>query len=640
MPEGERRLAAIMFTDMVGYTSLSQKNEFLAMELLEEHRKLVRQFFPKHNGREIKTMGDGFLVEFASALAAMRCAFEIQQSFHELNSERLPEKKIILRIGIHVGDVIVSQNDVYGDAVNIASRIEPLATSGGICVTKQVSDHIKNKFELSLANLGNKELKHVGESVEVFRVIFPWEKQATESDLNPKRIAVLPFISISADPNDEYFADGLTEELIDRLSQVRELQVIARTSIMGYKNKEMKATEIGRELSVGTLVEGSVRKAGNKIRVTAQLIDSNTERHLWSSRYDKDLEDIFAIQSDIAEQVARSLALELLPDERSDLGKKATSDMDAYLLFMKGRHHSNLATKQDKEKAIKYYRAAVELDPDFALAYAGISQSYHILGDKNWLPPEQAYPRMKENAIRAVEIDPGLSEGHAALAAEYMHYEWKWQDSEREFKRAIELNPSYAPAYSQYGNLLALTGRYVEALENDKRGYELDPQHWVAYGSALAYIGNNDEAIAYIEEHLRSDPENAGGRVYLGAALYRSGRTEEAISELKKAVALSKDDPSDKAFLAIFLALSGQNESATFLLDELLEMSSRTYVSGVLLALVLYVLGRQDEAFEKLELAFERKNADLTQFECWTWHGFQELHKNHRWISLKQRMGL
>ena len=287
---GARRLAAIMFTDLVGYTALTQRNEALAMQLLEEHRRLVRPFFPKHNGREVKTIGDAFLVEFASALEATRCAFDIQQSLNELNSGRQEDRRVLLRVGIHLGDVIHDQNDVYGDAVNIASRIEPLASPGGICVSQQVYDQIKNKFEFPLSTLGEKTLKNVSEPVEVYRVILPWEKKSeSESSLEKTRIAVLPFTNMSSNPEEGYFADGMTEELITSLSGVRQLTVIARTSVMGYKGTTKKVREIGRELEVGSVLEGSVRKAGNKVRITAQLIDAATEGHLWAQNYDRQL---------------------------------------------------------------------------------------------------------------------------------------------------------------------------------------------------------------------------------------------------------------------------------------------------------------------------------------------------------------
>src|SRR5438093_766744 len=306
-----------MFTDMVGYTALGQTNETLSLALVNEQRKLIRPILIKHNGREVKTIGDSFLVAFSSALDAVRCAYDIQRITREFNISLPEARKLHLRIGVHLGDVVESQGDISGDAVNVASRIEQLAEDGGVCLTRQVYDHVQNKFELPLNSLGLRSLKNVNAPVEVFKIEMPWHEerapQPTQFDMN--RIAVLPFVNMSPDHGDEYFADGITEELIDRLSQLSELRVIARTSMMIYKRKEKKASEIAKELRVGSLIEGSVRKAGNRIRITVQLIDGGTEEHLWSSRYDKDLDDVFAIQSDIAERVTDQAKVHLLDSE-------------------------------------------------------------------------------------------------------------------------------------------------------------------------------------------------------------------------------------------------------------------------------------------------------------------------------------
>ena len=280
----ERRLAAVMFTDMVGYTALTQSNESLALEILDRHNRLLRPIISKYRGKEIKTIGDSFLVEFDSAVDAVKCAIEIQTFLRDYNTSSGEEWRIKLRIGIHLGDVVHKQGDIFGDAVNIASRIEPLASPEGICVSEQVFDQVRNKVSYQFSKLEEKELKNVRYNVDVFKIILPWDSSATSfQDKKPvpsNRIAVLPFTNISPDPSDEYFADGMTEEIIDRLSQVKGLRVIARTSVMNYKKKERKVSEIGSELGVQTLVEGSVRKAGNRIRVTAQLIDTATEEHL------------------------------------------------------------------------------------------------------------------------------------------------------------------------------------------------------------------------------------------------------------------------------------------------------------------------------------------------------------------------
>src|SRR5713226_4381380 len=260
LSQGQRRLAAIMFTDMVGYTALGQRNESLSLALVEEQKKLIRPLLSRHNGREVKTMGDAFLVEFSSALDAVRCAYDIQRAIREFNVSLPQERRVHLRVGIHLGDVVENQGDISGDAVNLASRIEPLAEDGGVCLSRPVYDQVQNKFELHLTSLGPKQLKNVTSPVEVFKMVMPWEEARIPERtlLDKKRIAVLPFTNMSPDPSDEYFSDGMTEELITSLSGVNGLSVIARTSVMKYKGAPKGASQVANELNVGTLVEGSV----------------------------------------------------------------------------------------------------------------------------------------------------------------------------------------------------------------------------------------------------------------------------------------------------------------------------------------------------------------------------------------------
>ncbi|MBI3841497.1 MAG: adenylate/guanylate cyclase domain-containing protein, partial [Thaumarchaeota archaeon] len=367
---GERRLAAIMFTDLVGYTRLAQADESLALELLEEHRALLRPTFPAHGGTEVKTIGDAFLVEFKSALDAVLCAVELQKKMAERNLGPSGPRKLELRVGIHLGDVVHGSGDVYGDAVNVASRIEPLAEPGGICITQHVYDHIRNKSELEFSKLGEIELKNVELPVGVYKVIMSWNAQSREEGRAPReRLAVLPFVNISPDPDDEYFADGLTEELISKFSEVGQLKVIARTSVMNYKKKEKKASEIGRELGVGSIVEGSVRKAGTRIRVTVQLIDARTEEHIWASNYDKELDDIFAIQSDVASRVAGSISAKVFPAPQ----RKDTDDAEAYTMYIRAMQLFHESTEPSLREALALFERAVSRDPKFVRAYAGIS---------------------------------------------------------------------------------------------------------------------------------------------------------------------------------------------------------------------------------------------------------------------------
>jgi len=338
LAESERRLAAIMFTDMVGYTALGQKNESLSLSLAGEQRKLLRPIFKRHGGREVKTMGDAFLVEFPSALEAARCALDIQRATREFNISLPEEKRVHLRVGVHVGDVVESQGDISGDAVNVASRIESLAKAGGVCLTRQVYDHIHNKFELPLTSLGEKQLKSVSIPVEVYKMVMPWEgdMKQEEKSLDRRRVAVLPFKNMSPDPNDEYFADGMTEELITTLSGVRELTVIARTSVMQYKDSPKRVADVGKELRTGTVIEGSVRKAANKVRITIQMVDAVTEGHLWAQNFDRQMDDIFGIQTDISKQVAKSLKVRLLRKEVERMESRAPANTSAYSAYLRG----------------------------------------------------------------------------------------------------------------------------------------------------------------------------------------------------------------------------------------------------------------------------------------------------------------
>src|SRR2546427_10198847 len=273
-----------MFTDMVGYTALGQRHESRSLALVEEQRRLIRSILSKHNGREVKTIGDAFLVEFLSAMDAVRCAYDIQRTTREFNISEPVEHKLHLRIGVHLGDVVESQGDISGDAVNVASRIESLADSGGVCLTRQVYDQVQNKFELPMTSLGPKSLKNVDSSVEVNKMVMPWDdaRANAPSGHDTKRIAILPFANISPDPADEYFADGMTDELIADLSKIGGIRVVARTSAMRFKGEKTTANQIGQELKIGSLIEGSVRKSKNRVRITVQLIDTQSEEQLWT----------------------------------------------------------------------------------------------------------------------------------------------------------------------------------------------------------------------------------------------------------------------------------------------------------------------------------------------------------------------
>jgi class 3 adenylate cyclase/tetratricopeptide (TPR) repeat protein len=640
-----RRLAAIMFTDMVGYTALTQKNEPLALELLEKHRASFRACLLKHDGKEVKTMGDSFLIEFASALEAVRCAFSMQQSLETLNSSLPPEERIRLRIGLHVGDVIHSKDDVYGDAVNIASRVEPLAGPGEICVTQQVYDHIRNQLESPVEHLGKVTLKNVELPVDVYRVELPTAKDKAHpkptTSISTRRIAVLPLANISPNPGDEYFADGMTEELISAVSKIQELRVISRTSAMKYKGTKRSAGEISRELNVGVLLEGSVRKAANRLRISVQLIDVMKDEQLWSQTYDRVLEDVFGIQSDIASRVAEALEVHLLAREKQNLEKRATENIAAYTLYLKGLHHRGERTEEGFRSAIRYLEEAIRKDSKFALAHAALADCYAQLAEEGALPSSEGYAKAKELAQKALTLDDTIAEAHATLGAVLEEYDWDLPGAEREFKQALGLNPNYGQVCRSYGAHLACVGRLDEAVAEIKRAQELNPIA-LEVNDCAAVIFNcaneYDRALQACQIMLRVDQTYFPAYQDLAEVYLQKSMFDEALDALAKASDLSNGAASVRGRLGYAYAISGKKDRSRNILHELEQDSKKRYVSPVAIALVHCGLGERDEALKWLEKACREHSGGLLSLKVrplWA-----SLRPDPRFKRLLKRIGL
>jgi adenylate cyclase len=631
-----------MFTDIVGYTSLSQKNEALAMQLLAEHRKLVRPFFANHNGREVKTIGDAFLVEFASALEAVRCAYAIQQSMNEMNSGRPEEMRILLRIGIHSGDVIHSQNDVYGDAVNVASRIEPLTPPGGICVSEEVYRQVKNKFEFPFINLGRKELKNIAEPMEVFRVVQPWEKEDKEAPaLDRHRIAILPFASFSPDPNDSFFADGITDEIITTVAGISGLSVISRTSVMGYKGTTKKVEEIGRDLRVGSILEGSFKKAGNRIRVTTQLIDVAADKHLWAQNYDRDLDDVFGVQSDIAEQVAEALRVRILSAEKERIEKKPTENTTAYTFCLKGRYLWNKRGLDDLKKAAEYFELAVDEDPNFALGYTGLADCALLLRNNWGIDLDKNLERARLMATKALGLDPELAETHATKGL-VDSTEYNYRHAEEEFKKAIELKPSYAAAHMWYYHVLVTQQRWGEALEQIERTIELDPL------SGAAYM--NKGFMYFIRRDFKSSLEPYRKAVELGmppavhSLIASSYGMMKMFDDMKRENSLYRDwgrtvYPQVDLGIDVFEAYAkGDKETVRRHLPELEAVFQDAGSSRYQIACLHFFLGQKDKGFEWLEKSFDSKEFAFGDLKS-DWD-LDDVRTDPRYLDLLKRVGL
>jgi len=655
LSQGERRLAAIMFTDMVGYTTLGQKSESLSLALVDEQRKLIRPILNKHDGREVKTMGDSFLVEFSSALNAVRCAYDIQRAAREFNISLPVERRVHLRVGVHLGDVLNSQGDISGDAVNVASRINYLADDGGVCLTRQVYDHVQNKFELPLKSLGPQSLKNVNAPVEVYRMEMPWdEKRATQpTELDKRRIAVLPFANMSPDPADEYFADGLTEELISKLSLVKGLRVIARTSVMSYKKKDKRISEIGAELGVGSIVEGSFRKAGNKIRVTTQLIDVRDDQHVWAQSYDRNLDDVFAVQTDIAKQVSDTLKVKILEAEIDWIDRKPTESTEAYTLYLRGRYHFNRRGVEDIVKASEYFGQAVREDERFALGYVGLADCYAVLSNIG-INSGANHQKAKIAAAKGLELDGDLAEAHATRGLILLQ-EFNLREAEEEFRKAIELKPNYASAHHWYARLLVSKLSWDEALKQIERAVELDPFSQVINLNHAHYYrrrGDYDKALELYKKAAELDPNFAMAHFDLAVIYGRMKRRadmkleakiaiERGTREAKIAVGLGRGTYHRpvKILGALVAYFDDDQEKVRKLLAELeSHFGEPLAISALQAAGLHFYLGENEKGFEWLEKSYSRKEDDLLYIR--TDELFDGIRSDPRYQDLLKRIGL
>jgi adenylate cyclase len=615
--EGERRLAVIMFTDSVGFTSLAQWNETLAMELLDEQKRVIRPILIRFKGREVKTTGDGFLVEFSSALDAVWCAVDIQSALSGVNADRPVNERILVRIGIHLGDVIHDGNDVVGDAVNVASRIESLAPPGGVCVTAQVFSSVVNKLEYEFESMGTPELKNVATPIEVFRlsgIAAPRSPPVlTQVELPKNRIAVIPFTNISQNQSNEYFADGMTEELISSISEISGLHVIARTSVMRYKGASKPVSAIGRELNVGTILEGSVRKAGEKIRISVQLVDTMSEEPRWSHKYDHELKDIFAIQSEIADNVASALREHVLGEKRA-IEARVTSSTDAYLSYLRGRQFWNKRTEKGLRRAIDFFEEALRVDPNYARAYAGLADSYAMLALLEFMAPNDAYPRARQAAEKALDLEPRLAEAHTSLGLIRFMYDWDWSDAERELRQAIEINPNYAPAHHFLADHLKAMGRFTEALAEIGIARALDPLSLAintGVGHVLYLSRQYDLAIEEYKRAVELDPNFMATHVWFGRPYLEKGMYAEAISELETAVKLSGESALALGMLGHGLASAGNEKEALEVLDKLKERAKTQYVPSYWIAVIYNGFKDRDQVVAWMGKAFDERSSWL-----------------------------
>jgi len=685
-----RKLAAIMFTDMVGYSALAERNEALALELLEEHRRLLRSIFPKHQGSEIKTIGDGFLVEFSSALAAVQCGIEIQEVIAKRNSAKPPQEIFQVRIGIHAGDVVRRDDDVIGDGVNIAARIEPLAGAGGICISRQVFDQVENRVANSLKRMGQVKLKNMMRPLEVYWVGYegaasgpPDLVQANKSSEIEKSIAVLPFLSMSSDPENEYLSDGLTEDLIMAFSQLKGLRVPARTSSFAFKGRNEDIRRIGQQLNVKTILEGSVRKAGNRLRITAQLINAADGDHLWSQTFDREIHEVFAIQDEITREIVRALEMQLVSAGDQPFAKHGTYNPDAYQIYLQGRYHFYKFTGEGFRRCIECCKKALQIEPSYALAYAALSLTYqlgwfygHLSVEEKLAtisPQDQAadkavalHPNLAgaetdevlvealatplamvrfwtQAAEKAVELDPNLAETQVVLAMVRIWNDRDWPRAEEGFKKAIKLNPNYPSAHEQYAIALACMGRPDEAMIHARLAQQLDPlSPMISMHVGFTYWLIHRYDLMLEQAHTLFDLESNFFGTYwlLGWAHWCHGMHEAAIAEIRKAVTMG-GGPIALADLGCMLGRLGRKAEAQQVLEDLQELGKRMNVMPTYLGILHASLGNHDEAFACFRRGAELKNATvLVLRELSVCAGLDELRADPRFPALLKKIGL
>ncbi len=457
----------------------------------------------------------------------------------------------------------------------------------------------------------------------------------------PGSIAVLPFVNLSPEPENEFFADGITEDVIAQLSKIRSLKVISPRSVMHFKQREQSRREIGAALQVAALLEGSVRRAGSRVRIVAQLIDVETDRHLWAETYDRELSDIFAIQTDVALQIAAALQAELSPEERRRIGQEPTDDVQAYQLYLLGRHCLSRWTHEGVDQGIKHLEAAVARDPDYALAYATIGYAYTEigLGVAGALPPHEAFRRAKAAVARALELDPGLAEAHARLASLKFVCDYDWTGAELEFKRAIELNPNSGDTYDGYGLMLSALERYDEAIEVQRRAHELDPlAHRLDIATTLLRAGRYDDALRAATRVTELDPHFAMAHATLGWSYLLNGMRDQGLAALEKAVSLAPDNTMYLAQLGHAFALAGRTAQAQESLRQLEELSRQRYVSPYHMAYVYTGLGQHDRAMDWLERAYEERAGGV--FGIKGSFLFTSLRSHPRFDALLRKMNL
>jgi len=664
-----RKLAAIMFTDIKDFTKRMNASESRGMRLLQKHNEIMDGAIERHQGELVKNIGDAYLVSFGSAVNAVEAAVDAQGLFARANTGTGSDDEILVRISIHLGDVVVQGADVFGDGVNVASRLQSITPPGGICISREVYTHVKSKLEAECVSIGSHALKGVTEPVDVYQVLTtlvphpivppaPAAGPAVRAAVPSASIAVLPFANWSDDKENEYFSDGITEDIITDLAKIDSLQVSSRNSVFSYKGKNVEMKKVGAEMNVRYVLEGSVRKAGSRLRITAQLIEAESNAHVWAERWDREITDIFAIQDEIARHIAGELRVRLTKDQEKALEKRGTQNLPAYDEYLKGLFHSRKRTGADLEEAVRHLQAALALDPDFAQAHSTLAWTYRLQYAFGLHREPRVIEGAKVHAERALALDPGLPDA-ILMKGLVLREGGRVQEAIRTLQALVDLHPKYAEGHSYLGNAFREVGYFDSAFHHHARAMELDPKdvvHPVNLGEDMLANGNmrdldpmlarcealvpgyhgvlflqvqsanrKGDAVAadrFMEAAIRANPGHVHFEGARAMRLMYVGRYEEAYRSLRSFLEKSGDAPIVAFWGIPALTAMRRLEEALALIERTLQGSGTRFVNGLdTWSLALYyrgsirrVQGDQEGARESFHQARESLEKQLAAF--------------------------
>ncbi len=637
-----RQLAAILFADMAGYTALMQENEQQARLKRKRLKEVLERTIQEYHGKVLQYYGDGSLSIFNSAIDGVRFAINIQQQLQT-------EPRVELRVGIHTGDVTVEDDLIYGDGVNIASRVESLAVPGGIFISEKVFDDIKNQSNIRTTELGYFELKNVKQPVRIFAITNDGIVVPRREDLKGKtsqpgnRLAVLPFVNMSTDPENEYFSDGITEELLNALTKVHGLQVTSRTSAFAFKGRHEDIRDIAIRLNVDKVLEGSVRKAGNRVRITAQLINAADGYHIWSESYDRDLTDIFEVQDEISAIIANKLRENLATKEQPSPVVKGQVNVSAYALYLKGLYFWNKITPADIHKAIVCFERAIAVEHRYAQAYAMTAAAYSYLGATGQLLPDKAFEIVHRYADKAMQLDESIAESHTAKGCAYLLYDWKWKEAYEALHKAKSLNPAFIETYQLLALYHIVMDEKEQAVLVMEEAEQMDPLSPVVIqnlGNMYIFAERYDDAIRQAKKLLATDAEMRSAIEMMGWATGLKGDWSAALKLFEEVHRLTRHPLKGLIGVGFANAKLGNIDKAYECIRKM-EQRQKDEPDSVIdadLAGVWYALGDFDKTFYYLNQCVDKRMGPVSYFlESPPYKGIKD---DPRYPALLNRIGV